>query len=837
MGENGESDMRRIEWWHGVGQDVVYAWRMLRRAPLFTATALVTIAVGVGATTAIFSVVNDVLLRRLPYPSSDRLLLVWNAYTRSPAATNYTAIAAAEFSDMRDARGALDGVAALSPQPSTLTGGCTAGGDCEPERVSSYVVSPNLFELLGVRPAAGRSFAASDGADSAEKVAVLSDALWRRRFGADHGVVGRTVDIGGRARTIIGVMPAGVRFPDAPLGFLKEPADVWLPYSWEQRRSDGRGNQYLAVIARVGAGLPLARAQTDLDTLASSFRAQFADRYARPGSGWSIAAVSLRDQMVGDVRPELFVLLGAVGLVLLIACANVANLLLARGSARRRELAVRSALGAGRTRLVQQLLVETAVLTLSGGIIGVIIAAWGMGALIQLDPGSIPRLEGARVDGVVLAFSLGVTILTGVLVGLAPALRQSSQASPRAALGDGTRGGPAAPLRRGLRSALVVAEVAMALIVLVGAGLLVRSFAALSHVHPGFDPSNIVSFQLTPPRAQYDTSAKVLAFHQQVVDRLAALPGVTQASAVYPLPMGGDQWSGSFGVEGLAVDNGRPQPHAEYHVALPGYFHIVRIPLLDGREFTREDVATAPSVAVVDEALAKQYWPGQSAVGKRLDIFGGSRVLTTVVGVVGHVHVAGPRTEGEPQIYLPLTQSTQAPLFFVARTAGDPAPVVAAAREAVRAADSRLAVAKLGPMSILVARAVARERFNMLLFTMFGAVALTLAAVGLYGVTAFLVAQRTREIGIRLALGGQPGQVLRRVIREGLVLTLVGIGIGLAVALPLSRTLRELLFAIEPTDPVTYAGIAALLLAVTLAAAYGPARRATRVDPIEVLRS
>jgi putative ABC transport system permease protein len=829
----GAAPMTREHWFRGVRQDVAFAWRLLRRAPLFTATAVVTIALGIGATTAIFSVVNDVLLRRLPYPSADRVVLVWNAYRK--ATTTHTSIAAAEFADLKDTRTGFDAVAALQSAQTTLVGGCVAG-ECEPERVAAYIVSPNLFDLLMATPQLGRLFTDADGVAGATPVVIVSDALWRRRFGTDRSVVGRTFDIGGRARVVVGVMPPGVRFPDAPLGFLREPADVWLPFNWEQRRADNRGNQNLAVVARMRSGVPMSRAQTDLDALAETFRRQFAERYARPEEGWGIEAIPLRDQMVGDVRPELLVLLGAVGIVLLIACANVANLLLARGSARATEFAVRTALGAGRTRLVRQLLIEAGVLTAIGGAVGIAVAAWGMPVLVQLDPAGIPRLDDARLDSTVLAFSLGVMVVTTLLLGLTTALRQS-QTPSAGSLADGSRGGTAARVRRGVRGALVMTEVALAIVVLAGAGLLVRSFAALARVEPGFDASRIVTFQLTIPRAVYDSGAKIAAFNQQLVGRLAAIPGITNASAVYPLPMSGDGWGGSYYPEGYTETAGRPEPHAEYGVAMPGYFQTVRIPIVAGRDFGLEDHATSEPVVIVDEVLARTHWPGESAVGKRLNANGPRDAMSRIVGVVGHVRRAGPREEGEPQIYLPALQSPQPPMYYTARTNGDASALVPAVREAVRQTDARLALAKLGPMPDLVARVMSRERFSTVLLTIFGAVALLLAAVGLYGVMAFLVEQRTREIGIRLALGGQPSHVLRRVMAEGLTMTAIGVGVGLAIAVPLARLLKESLFEIGATDPLTYAGIAALLIAVSVVATYVPARRAMRVDPVEALRT
>jgi putative ABC transport system permease protein len=827
-----ETDMRKTEWWLGIHQDVRYAARLLGKAPMFTAVALFMIALGVGASTAIFSVVNDVLLRRLPYQFGDRAVLVWNS--GGPTGQSRTAVAAAEFADLRESPGVFDRVAAASFQPANLVGGC-AGPGCEPENVNAYAVSPNLFDLLGALPQVGRPFNETDGADSAEKVVLLSDALWRRRFGADPSIVGRTIELGARVRTIIGVMPPDIRFPDAPLEGFRERADLWVPYGWEQARAQGRGNQVLMVLGRVRPGVPLRRAQADIDALADRFRAAYPDRYMRPGNHWRMATISLRDQMVGGVRPELLVLLGAVSLVLLIACANVANLMLARGRTRQRELAIRSALGAGRARLIRQLLVEVALIAGIGGTLGVLLAVAGVRALVSLDPTAVPHLAGPSVDAAVLAFAAAITLVTGLLVGLGPALRQS-RIDPQAALAENPRGTSANPLRRPLRSLLVAAEVAMALVVLVGAGLLVRSFAAMTRIDVGFDPSRTLVLQLTLPRARYDSAAKLLAFYQALTERLAALPGASQVSAVYPMPMMGDGWSGSFDVEGLAANPGQPEPHAEYAVVLPRYFRTMGIPLMSGREFTADDVAGTPKVIIVDEDLARRYWPGEPAVGKRLNPNGKPGDWGTVVGVVKHVRNEGPKAAGEPQIYQPVAQRMEAILYFAVRTTGDPATLAGPARAAVTALDAGLPVGKLGTLPDLVAARFARERFTLLLFLIFGGVALTLAGVGLYGVMAFLVSQRRREIGVRLALGGQPGHVLRRVLAEGVTMAAGGLALGLACAIPLSRVLKDMLVGVTSTDPATYAAIGALLLAVAFVASYVPARRATRVNPVEVLR-
>ncbi|HUL74473.1 MAG TPA: ABC transporter permease [Vicinamibacterales bacterium] len=830
-----ETHMNRTAWWQGLGQDVAYAWRVLRRTPAFTATALVTLSLGLGATTALFSVVNAVLLKTVPYPAGDRLAVIWNSY--GATGLSKAAVAAPEFADIVAQQRAFDAVAAIRPQASSLTGACGSDRGCEPERVSAYVVSPNLFDLLGVAPARGRGFTAADGVTGAPRVVLLGDALWRRRFGADPALVGRTIVIGALSRTVIGIMPPGVRFPDAPIGFLKTPADVWIPFGWEQNGADERGNQNLAVVARLRPDVSIARGQADLDAIADTFRARFPNRYAGPGRHWRIALVSAREEIAGDSRTALLVLLGAVGVVLLIVCANVANLMLARGTARRRELAVRSALGAGRGRLARQLLVEAAMLVAIGGTLGVALAVAGVRGLVAIDPGNIPLLHTAGVDGTVLAFSIAVTVATALFIGVVPALRQS-RVDPQAALADGGRGAGAASVRQRLRRLLVVAEVALASVVLVASGLLVRSFLALTRVPLGYDATGVVTAQVTVPRATYTTDARIVQFDQTLKDRLLAGPGVAAASAIYPLPASGEGWSGSLFIEGQPVPDGQPEPHAAYAVALPDYFTTLQIPLIQGRDFAPTDAVGAPAVAIVDELVARRHWPGESAVGKRIGPFGEPRngAWTTVVGVVGHVHTTGPRADSEPQVYLPALQSPQSMLFFMARTAGDPTPLPAAFRSAVRAIDPDLPVARLTPLTDLTAQTMARERFNLLLLTLFGGVALAVAAVGLYGVMAYLVAQRAREIGIRLALGGRPAAVLRAVLAEGLAMTLVGLAAGLATAFGLSRVLADLVFAIQPTDPLTYAAIALLLVVVAIAAATVPARRAMRIDPVVVLR-
>jgi len=829
-----ETDMERTAWWHGVGQDVSYGLRLLRRTPTFTITALLTLAIGLGANTAIFSVVNTVLIKTVPYPAGDRLALVWNSYG---ASLQHAAVAAPEFADIREQQRAFDGVAAIRPQSSSLTGECGGEAGCEPERVAAYVVSPNVFDLLGVAPATGRGFADADASPGAPKVVLLSDALWRRRFGADPAIVGKTIVLAAIPRTVIGVMPQGVRFPDAPLEFLKAPGDVWIPFAFEAPGVDERGNQNLAVLARLRQDSSFARGQADLDGIAQTFRERFPDRYAGAARHWRMELISVREQVAGDTRPALLVLLGAVGVVLLIACANVANLMLARGSARRRELAVRNALGAARGRLVRQLLIEALVLVAGGGLLGTGLAVLGVKGLVQLDPGNIPLLQSAGVDVTVLAFSLGLTLATGLLIGLVPALRQS-RVDPQGALADAGRGSGSATVRQRLRRLLVVAEVTLAVVVLVASGLLLRSFLAMTRVPLGFDASGTVAVQLTLPRASYDSAPKIYGFNQALIEKLTAQPGVVSASAIYPLPSSGEGWSGSLYIEGQPVPEGQPEPHAAYAVAMPDYFKTLRVPLREGRDFAPTDIAGAPRVAIVDELIAKRHWPGESAVGKRIGPFQTPKndAWTTVIGVAAHVHAKGPRADTEPLVYMPALQVAESSLYFVARTSGDATSLPTNVRASVRAVDPLLPISRLAYLDELNGRMMARERFNALLLTIFAVVALGIAAVGLYGVMAYLVAQRTREIGIRIALGGRPSRVLTGVMTEGLVMTLTGLGLGLAAALALSRVLQDLVFSIRPADPLTFVAIASLLLVVAVIASYVPARRAMRVDPISVLR-
>jgi predicted permease len=825
-----EKDMRRSEIREELRQDAVFTLRGFRRAPLFTAVALVTIAIGVGANTAIFSVVNSVLLRPLPYPNAGRIVTLTNAYRGNEL--EKTSVAGAEMFDFRETFKSLDAIAGFRPGAATLTG---SGGD--PEPLNAIVTTPNLFDVLGERAVVGRAFLPTDGRPNEAQVVVLSHALWLRRFGGDSGIIGQQIVINAVPRTVVGVMRDGMRFPDSPVGYAGERADLWIANSLETTRTvNQRGNQNLVVLGRRASGATDADLTRDIAATVARFKREFPDRYARPGAKeWTLVSSSLRDEMVGSVRPALLMFTAAVAIVLLIACVNVANLLLARTALRQREIAVRVALGASRYRLLRQLLTESTILALFGGALGTVLAALAIRGLRTYGVVEMPQLDGTRMDLTVLLFTFAVSALAGIVIGLVPAL-QPSAASPGMLLGAATRGASGGLTRRKLRTTLVVAQVAMALVVLNTAGLLARSFMELQRVQPGFNPAGVMSAYVNLPRRAgglYDSLYKVDAFYERLAGDLASLPGVTSVGGIYPLPVSNDRWSGSFDVEGYPAE--KEPPHAEYAVAMPGYFRTMGIPLR-GRDFTPDDRPGRPATVIIDEELAHKYWPGQDAIGKRVSQDATTGQWMTVVGVAGHVHRDGPATAGEPQLYMSYLQNPQGMLYAVVRSSAPPLSLAPAMRQAVRALDANVPVSKQRPVAELLRESIARERFNLVLTAFFALAALGLASIGLYGVMAYLVAQRTREIGIRVALGGQPSDVRGMVMRESMGIAVAGLLIGTAASLMLSRGLSGFLFEIKATDPVTYVSIAVLLLMVATLAAFGPALRATRVDPLVALR-
>ena len=827
-----EAETRRRELLEEIRQDLSFAVRTLARAPVYTIVALLTLAVGIGANTAIFSVVHAALLEPLPYRHASRLVTIYNAsgHERSQR----TAVAAAEFADYLEQQRSFDAMSAIRVVPATIAGGCVGESGCAPEELTAHAVSPNFFELLGLLPQLGRNFVPDDGVPLPATVAILSDALWRRRYAGDSAIIGRTISVNGIPRIVVGVAHPEMRFPDAPVGYMKSPPDLYFANAFERRRTDSRGNQNLVVLGRLKPSATFSTARADVDHIAARFRRDFKQRYVEWAPKWRLVALPLTEDMFGDSRPMLLTVFAAAALILLIACANVANLALARGAARARELAVRAAIGAGRGRLVRQLLTESLLLALLGGMLGTALAIGAIPLLVRLDPGTVPRFESAHVNARVLLFSLGASTLAGVLFGLLPALRFSSANLRVPMTGDAAGRTTSAAAGARARRILVVGEVAVALVVLVAAGLLVRTFAALQREPIGLVASGVQTFHVALSARKYDSSYKVAAVNQRLLERVRSLPGTMSASGVHPLPLAGNGWSGTFRVEGRP-EQGDELPHAEYTAALPDYFKTMGIALLAGRDFTMQDDGAAPAVVIVDEALAEQYWPGESAVGKRVNANGPQDGWQTVIGVVAHVRRAGPRTTGEPQVYLPMLQNPQPMTSFVSRGPAF-APFAARVRALASEVDRDLVVARVRPMEHVAAQVVARERFNLVLFAAFGLVGLVLATVGLYGVTGYLVTQRTQELAIRMALGGPRGGVMRLVLREAVLMTVAGLVVGVVGAMLGTRLLKALLFGVSATDPWTYGAIAVLLVIVAVVAAIVPGIRATRIDPIAALR-
>ena len=797
-----------------LANDIRYAVRLLLARPGFAAVAILTLALGIGATTAIFTVVDAVLLRPLPFRDADRLVQVRIVGRRG----GVFPLPDTDFLAWRALNRTADAVAAFDTRAATLTGGA-------PEQMTAARVTDRFFDVFGVRPVIGRVLEEGDDKPGAVKTAVLSHALWQRRFHGDPAVVGRAIAIDGEMHTVVGVMPPGFRYPDAD-------TQLWRVLTMEPPKR--RGPFYTWGVARLKPGIGGAEIGANLEAVASAMKRQY------PGpDAWRMTAIPLQEAMVGDVRAILYALLGAVGFLLLIATANVANLLLARAATRDREIAVRGALGAGRRRIVAQLVTESVVLALVSGAAGLAIAWWGTQALVAAAPANIPRLEEVRMNVAAFSFALAVASVCGLLFGLAPAMRASRMPLVET-LKDGGRGGAGSSRRRAQRM-LVVSEIALALVLSIGAGLMIRSFAALQRVSPGFEPSHLLAFSLSPG-AQYDTRAKLLAFYTTLVQRLEALPEVRAAGLTVSLPPHLLSMTDTFTPEGMTLPPNESAPLGPLLFVSERYFTALGTPLLSGRFFTERDERGAPEVVIVNEALAKQYYPGQDPVGRRLKNGGPERPIgpnnhwMTIVGVVGDVKYSGLDAPPEPTVYWPLRQAVATTQWIVIRTTGDPRSLSAAVRGVVAALDPDLPISRLSTMDDVMALSVAPPRFRTTLVAVFAAIGLLLAAIGIYGVMAYAVSERTHEIGVRAALGANRGDVLRLVLGEAAILAAAGIVIGLAGAVATTRLMRALLFHVEPTDAATFAGVSAVLVVAALAASYIPARRAVRVDPMIALR-
>jgi putative ABC transport system permease protein len=806
-------------------KDIHYAARVLRKSPGFTAVAVLAVALGVGANTAIFSVVNAVLLKPLDYRDPGQLVLINHNYKKLDLRAS---VSVPGYLHYRDNAKSFSDVAAFSQLNVNMT------GEGEPERVQGMAVTANLFQTLGAQAAKGRTFTAEENKEGNNRVVVLSDAFWRRRF-AGLDVIGKNVALNGENYEIVGVMPRGFQFGRefAPTG-----PDLWAPITFTQQQLDPNTNltnEFLGVVARMRPGVRAEQAQAEMNSIADELRRQY-----MPGmdeSNWGLLVTPLEEFVVGMIRTALWILLGAVGFVLLIACANVANLLLARAAARQKEVAVRAALGASRWRVVRQLLTESILLALAGGGIGLLLAVWGVDLLLKLNDNGLPRAYDIGLDRNVLLFTLGVSFVTGVVFGLAPAF-QTSRVSLHDTLKEGGRTGRAGVSQR-VRGALVVAEISFAVVLLVGAGLLIRSFMRLEQVNPGFEPRGVLAMMVSLPGNKYASDSSRAAFMRQMLEQVRALPGVKSAATITTLPMSGFNQSGSFGIEGRPTPRGQDSPHGDRWMASDDYFQTMGVPLVRGRFFDAHDTGEAPGVAIIDEAMARKYWPGEDPIGKRIAFEGTQQQpkWREIVGIVGHVKNDGLEGESRVQYYVPYAQRSGSPnLFVVVRADGDPASLAPSVRGAIAGVDRDLPVYRVTTMERMVADSLAQRRFSMFLLGSFAFIALALAVVGLYGVMSYSVAQRTHEIGVRMALGAQGRDILKMVVGQGLLLIAAGLAIGLAGAFALTRLMTSLLFGVSATDPLTYVGIALLLATVALLASYLPARRATKVDPLVALR-
>jgi putative ABC transport system permease protein len=801
-------------------QDLRYAVRMLRQTPVFTAVAVLTLALGIGANSAIFSIVDTVLLRPLPYQDPERLVVVWE----KPPGGRRNSVSAANFLDWRDQNKVFEHLVAIGFGSFNLSGGE------QPEQVSGMRVSAAYFQMLGARPALGRAFLGEDDRPGAQRVVIFSYGLWLRRFGADPKVVGQAITMDGEKYIVVGVMPAQFRFVAGP--------ELWTPIALDPAKA-ARDFHYLIPVGRLKPGVTLEQARAEMGGIARNIERA----YPKSNQGWGVTIEPLHSSLVEPLRQSILVLFGAVGFVLLIACVNVANLLLAKAAARHREIAIRASLGAGRFRLIRQLLTESVLLALIGGVLGVLLAVW----LVTIVPAVLPQfltsaLAPIAVDGRVLLFALAVSLATGLLFGLAPAWRSSSL-NLHETLKEASRGSTRGSGGR-FRGALVASEVALSLVLLIAAGLMIRSLFSMTQVKPGFRPENVLTMRLTLPQSRYPAAQQVRLFYRQMLDRVAALPGVRAAGLSSSLPLQGWSFGMPFEIEGQAPRPKAELPAAHFQMVSPGYFRAQGIALRKGREFTERDNEAGPPVALVNETFVRRYLANEEPLGKRVRVEAlisgqqklGPPIAWEIVGVIGEVKVSSLRSDGEAEIYVPCWQSTWPGSALSIRTATEPMSLAQAVRTAIQSVDKDLPVTGVRTMEQVVAASVTQPRFFAGLITVFAGLALLLAALGIYGVMSYAVTQRTHEMGIRAALGARQRDLLRMVVGQGMLLAAIGLAIGLAGAFGLTRLLTSLLFGVSATDPLTFIAVSLLLAAVAFAASYLPARRAARVDPMVALR-
>lgn len=803
-------------------KDIRYAVRRLLKRPGFTAIVVITLALGIGANTAIFSVVNAVLLRPLPYPNPDQLVTI-SGTSKSSSIGKYPA-SLREFVAYRDRNQSFSGIAVHASVGRDLTG----AGDAE--RIDTARVTAQFFSVLGTQPLLGRSFLNDEDQAGRDQVAIISYGLWQGRFAGAENVVGKNVVLDGVRHTIVGVMPADFQFPSPDI-------QIWTPLPLRQDLEENNGSHYLPIVARIKPGTDLHKAQVEVASIAAQVQQEYPNDY-EPLDGWSVSLVRVRDEMVGDHRTVLLILLGVVGFVLLIACLNVTNLLLARAASRQHENAVRAALGAGRLQLIRQSLAETLLLSLGGGALGLLIGSLGAAVIKALNPTNLPRVDEIQVDHRVLIFTFAISLITGLVFGVIPAVQASrlnlitNLNKPLGKIGEGKK-------RNRLRAALIVGEVSIAMILLVGAGLLIKSFYKLQQVDLGFNPMNVVTMRLSLPGARYAEPHKMHGFFNELVGRSENLPGVKSVALVNSLPLHG------FAMElNMGVENQPENPASvELLTSTPKYVSALGFELRKGRFFDEWDRNDTTYVAVVNEAFTRIFLPGEDALGKRVQIGGANTPFPSyaIVGVIKDVKQQGPDAATKPQVFIPHTQPALGDFMLqsmslVLRTEGNPEGSVAAVRSVVRELDPELPVYDVSTMQQLLTKSVATRRFNLFLVAVFSALALVLAAIGIYGVMSYAVTARTREIGIRMALGARAVSVLSLVIKDGMKLAVLGLAIGIGGALALTRLMRTLLFDVTPTDPMTFAGVAILLLVVALLACFFPARRASEFNPLDALR-
>ncbi len=798
-------------------QDLRYGIRMLLKNPGFSIVAVLALTLGIGADSAIFSVVNSVLLRPLPYPDSDRLVILRE---RSPQLEGMS-VAYPNFLDWREQNSAFENIGVFRRQSFNLT------GSGEPERLVGSQMSADVFATLRVSAALGRVFTSDEDKPEATPVVVLSHGLWRRRFGGDPKILDQTLTLDGRSFIVIGIMPPGFQFPGRGTN-----TELWTPVGQVSKSPgwENRGNHPgLAGIARLKAGVTIAQAREDMEIVAANLERQYPD--SNTGSRATITPAL--ENAVRGIRPALLVLFGAVAFVLLIACANVANLLLARATTRQKEMAIRTALGASRWRIVRQLLTESVLLSLAGGVLGLLLARWGVKLIVAISPNSIPRAQEIDLDERVLIFTIVVSLLTVLIFGLVPGL-QSSRPDLNETLKDAGRGSTGR--RHFLRGGLVVSEVALTLILLIGAGLMIRSFYRLQQVDPGFNYQRVLTFTISLPQKKYPEDQQKLDFYEQLAEKIRALPGVLAVGVSSGLPLGNNGWQTSFRVEGQPEPEPGKTPLTEACLATPDYFEAMGLTLLKGRNFTGDDKKDSPRVTIIDEEFARRYWPNEDAVGKHIKTSRSDPPLT-VVGVVRRVKMDGLNEDSNRvQSYFPFRQMPSGGMSVVVKTANDPMGIVTAARQQVLAVDPDQPLYDVNTMEQLRADSIAPGRLTLMLLATFAAVALVLAGVGIYGVMAYSVTQRSHEIGIRMALGARQNDVLGMVIGQGMRLAVIGLAMGLGGAWVATRAMTSFLFGVSATDPATFVVIPAVLAVVALGACFVPARRATRVDPMVALR-